>query len=410
MGAITHPVRFAWRGIALPALAWLVLVPLSLLVPKRRGLVLFIGLRERFLDSVKYVFLEASSDRHTEATPALLAEDGALAARLRGAGLRVVTRGTPAAWWAQLRADVVVADSVAWVRPARFHAMFGSRRVQLWHGCPLKQIERDERALVGPQVPLALRVMHALSGRFAPVDLLLSPSPFFTRLAFARAFRARRIIEDDYPRNDVFRRDDDRFRIGVDETAAAAMRDGRRQGLRLVLYMPTFRDGGGNAVTDGALDPVLLQRHAEAHALLYVVKSHPVDAARLAVPGLSRVIAYGADSDIYPLLREFDLLVTDYSSIFFDFLHADRPVVFFPYDLQRYLARDREMYLDYEATVPGPIVTSQAALQTAIVHELESGGAAHSSSRRRLFELAFARPDGHASARMWAAIQELALR
>ena len=49
-----------------------------------------------------------------------------------------------------------------------------------------------------------------------------------------------------------------------------------------------------------------------------------------------------------------DLLITDYSSIFFDFLLLDRPIVFFPYDLEQYLSQDRAMYFDYEIMTPGP--------------------------------------------------------
>lgn len=407
---IRNPARLVWRGILVPALAWLVLVPLSVLVPKRRGLVLFIGLGERFTDSVKYVFLAASRSHHQGVRPVVLAADRALADRLRSKGLQALVRGTWAAWWTQLRAQIVVADSVAWVRPVRFQAMFGARRVQLWHGCPLKQIERDDRRLAGPEAPWLQRAMHALSGRFATVDLLLSPSAFFTRAAFSTAFRARRIIEDNYPRNDVFFEHDPAFSLEVDAECQDRIRQARRTGLRVVLYAPTFRDGGGNALADEALDLAALEQHAETNGLLYVLKWHAVDGSAAAIPPGPRILICSPGLDIYPMLPEIDLLVTDYSSIFFDFLHTDRPIVFFPYDIDRYVSRDRELYVDYATSAPGPIVMDQASLQVAVLAQLAAGGAGFARRRGALLDLSFARHDGGASQRVWAAIQAMALQ
>jgi len=59
------------------------------------------------------------------------------------------------------------------------------------------------------------------------------------------------------------------------------------------------------------------------------------------------------ESDIYPLFTKVDLLITDYSSIFFDFLLTDKPVLFYPYDKDDYLTKDRSMYDEYNSVTPG---------------------------------------------------------
>ena len=59
------------------------------------------------------------------------------------------------------------------------------------------------------------------------------------------------------------------------------------------------------------------------------------------------------ESDMYPLFANVDLLITDYSSIFFDFLLTDKPVLFYPYDKDAYLTQDRSMYDDYDSVTPG---------------------------------------------------------
>jgi CDP-glycerol glycerophosphotransferase len=56
---------------------------------------------------------------------------------------------------------------------------------------------------------------------------------------------------------------------------------------------------------------------------------------------------------MYPIFSKVDLLITDYSSIFFDFLLTDKPVLFYPYDQDDYLTKDRSMYDEYNTVTPG---------------------------------------------------------
>ena len=58
--------------------------------------------------------------------------------------------------------------------------------------------------------------------------------------------------------------------------------------------------------------------------------------------------------DMYPLLREADVLITDYSSVFFDYLLLDRPIIFAPFDIRQYVAAERELFYEYDQVTPGP--------------------------------------------------------
>jgi CDP-glycerol glycerophosphotransferase len=106
-----------------------------------------------------------------------------------------------------------------------------------------------------------------------------------------------------------------------------------------------------------------------------------------------------SSSDAYPLLKDVDLLVTDYSSIFFDFLLLDRPVVFFSYDLRSYLSDDRQMYFDYDSMTPGPKVQTTSALLGA-VSEAISGKDEWKQERERVRNLVFAHTDGNSASRL----------
>ena len=227
---------------------------------------------------------------------------------------------------------------------------------------------------------------------------MLSPSSRFTTTAFQRAFGRCEIIEADYPRNVVFRRTDPRFMVGADKATLDWIEAGKRQGLITVFYLPTFRDTGGDAVASGVLDVDRLQQFAATHGYQFLIKRHPVAADRNEPRNRLRIRMYDARGDIYPLLPACDVLMTDYSSVFFDFLHTGRPIVFFAYDLEQYRQRDRSMYFDYESTVPGPICRSQADLEATLLRSADRSSVdGFAGQRAEMLAWAFAQTAGDPS-------------
>jgi CDP-glycerol glycerophosphotransferase (TagB/SpsB family) len=107
------------------------------------------------------------------------------------------------------------------------------------------------------------------------------------------------------------------------------------------------------------------------------------------VDSLDSIIDVSAESDIYPLLREVDILITDYSSIYFDYLLLDRPVIFYPYDLLSYVADDRNLLFDYEAMTPGPKAFDFESLLSTLSGILQDEKDEWKADRRRVLDLAF---------------------
>src|SRR5690606_34259524 len=107
-----------------------------------------------------------------------------------------------------LRTSVVIADHRAWVTENRYHCFAGAKKVQIWHGIPLKQIELSHRAAVARTRPWATnmikRSLHVLKGRYPRFDLVVSTSPFFEAHAFRPSFHSNAFINCGYPRNDLF--------------------------------------------------------------------------------------------------------------------------------------------------------------------------------------------------------------
>jgi len=141
----------------------------------------------------------------------------------------------------------------------------------------------------------------------------------------------------------------------------------------VILYAPTFRDTGGNAIADGALEIARLDAFAQRHQALILFKFHVSGDAMDQVRQARSILCHSSRSDVYPLFPLIDLMITDYSSIYFDYLFLDRPVVFFCYDLEKYQSRDRPLYFSYEEMTPGPKCRTQEALEEALAGLLSGG-------------------------------------
>jgi CDP-glycerol glycerophosphotransferase len=243
--------------------------------------------------------------------------------------------------------------------PYWFRRREGQVVVQTWHGTPLKRIGHDitEVRFADSAYQEKLRI------ETPNWSVLLSPNRFSTPLMRSAFQYQGEILESGYPRNDVLRR-------GRDEVAAqvrAAL--GLPEGKRVVLYAPTWRDdeyyGPGRYKLALNLD---LDRAAEQlagdHVLL--IRRHPNVADEIPQAGGGFVWDVSTYPDMADLLAVTDILITDYSSVMFDFANTGRPMLFFTYDLEHYRDRLRGFYFDFEAEAPGPLLATSDEVIEAI--------------------------------------------
>lgn len=267
------------------------------------------------------------------------------------AGTDGVTWGTDSCIEALEAADLVIANThtdVPWTKKP------GATYLQTWHGTPLKRIHWD--VLWAPEGRL-----ERLSEDVAQWDVLLSPNAASTpRLRGAFRYEGE-VLEAGYPRNDVLSapdREAHRARVRAEL--------GIPDGTRAVLYAPTWRDSvvfaGNEDAIDLALDvPAFCDRLGDDHVLL--LRLHYMLTGRLRAVDHPAVRDVSYHPDISELYLAADVLVTDYSSVMFDFAVLDRPIVLFAYDLDDYRDRERGFYFELEpGTAPGPIVTASGEL------------------------------------------------
>lgn len=123
---------------------------------------------------------------------------------------------------------------------------------------------------------------------------------------------------------------------------------------KLILYAPTFRDSNVDS-------EITLNQVEELAGLLpedYILglRLHPFVARLAAAKDIKNVCNLSMEKDLSSLIMASDILITDYSSIIFEYCITEKPIIFFAYDLEEFLSSGRGFYEDYVSYVPGPVV------------------------------------------------------
>lgn len=313
------------------------------------------------------------------------------------ADARLVRRWSWRYLWALARAEYWV-DNQGF--PQQLHKPRHTTYLQTWHGSAYKRMGFDETRVRLQNAPLRERLQRAVD-RF---DHFLVRSEHDVN-TLARAYRLpeERLLRTGYPRNDALIAERDRAetegRLPRPPLAGALGLDDHK---KTVLYAPTFRGGPGKQRRTRLLLDVreFAQRFGDTHTLL--VRAHYLESARLPVCPPGTVVDVSRHHDVSELLALTDVLITDYSSIMFDFALLDRPVVLFAPDLEAYAA-ERGSYFDLREEAPGPVAGTQEEL-FATLTELKRSDTRY-ADRRRAFTRRFGPYDqGDAARRTVAAV------
>ncbi|MFJ9604952.1 CDP-glycerol glycerophosphotransferase family protein [Kitasatospora sp. NPDC101176] len=234
----------------------------------------------------------------------------------------------------------------------------GTVHVQTQHGTPLKAMGMDLRDRPEAAGGMDFDRLREAIDRW---DFLVSSNPH-TSEHFARAFPGRyEMLDTGYPRNDRL------ANATRDEVRAMRERFGLRPGGTAVLYAPTHRGDQGGYVP--LVDVRELARRLGPHYTL-LVRTHyfhtggPGDLA--ADEGSAEIVDVSAHPTVEDLYLAADVLVTDYSSMMFDYAVLDRPVVVFAPDWEEY-QRVRGVYFDLFAEPPGAVTVDPEGLVKALL-------------------------------------------
>ncbi|WP_119697251.1 CDP-glycerol glycerophosphotransferase family protein [Microbacterium halotolerans] len=296
-------------------------------------------------------------------------------------GAIAVVDGSPEWWRARADARLLVVND--WLRRP-FVRRDGQHVLQTWHGTPLKRLALHRRGFQPRRWAAVVRE----SLRW---NVLLAQNGYASRVlrkAYAylggRPLLDRQLWVEGYPRNDV---------LTTGDGAAVRARLGIAPEEEVLLYAPTWRDDREEIVD--FVDP---ERLAADRGAVVLVRGH----SRTLLPGhdvtAPRVIDVTAYSDTAELMLAADALITDYSSVMFDFSVTGKPMHFLVPDLEHYRGALRGFYFDLLKRAPGPVARSHEELLTALDQD-----PAEYAERYATWRAAFNRlDDGHASERVVA--------
>jgi len=346
---------------------------LARVFPRDHRLILFGADYNTFTDNTAYQYL-AMPATDPEARSVWVTSSKQLAVTLEQDGLDVVLRTSLKGIWSALRAGTYVYGSYVSDINGWFYE--GARLINLWHGIPLKRIEHDIH--LGPLASI-YGERNSRRGQFYSLvlaerrqkpDILLSSSRFVSEKCLQSAFQlaSGQILEVGLPRNDhlMHQRQPSLLRYTPSRDLWASLAGA----ATLIGFFPTWRDSQRAEVTVAETLEVL-RKWAVSRGGTVLYKPH--DNSSQQAHDKEGVLQLRRGDDLTAFLGLCHILVTDYSSVAFDFLLLNRPIIYYTPDYHSYAAT-RGFYFDREEGMPGPIAENLLELREAIgqIDELDS--------------------------------------
>lgn len=226
--------------------------------------------------------------------------------------------------------------------------------INSWHGTPLK--------CIGKQAGNNPLVVQNMQRDFLSCDYLLSPNHITTEI-YENDFNVKTLMKNDileigYPRNEIFYneeyRKNERQRMNIDDKI-------------VVFYMPTWRNNKDIKYNYAEMMENLSERLGNKY--LVYIKLHPLD--KLSELEFKNIRYMPEEYEVYEFLQCCDVLITDYSSVLFDFANTGRKIVLYQFDRSEYY-NNRGIYHKIEEQIPFPVVSTIEDLERQIKAPIES--------------------------------------
>jgi CDP-glycerol glycerophosphotransferase (TagB/SpsB family) len=315
----------------------------------------------KYADNPKYLFMTANMDKKIRAI--WITKNENVYRELKDKGYEVYFRNSLKGIIYQLRAKYYFTCTSR--NDVNFIFMGGAVHVELWHGIPLKKIMYDDVISKIKKEPYRNKMKYMLNYAiyYLPIirnEYIVSSSDEITKIYYS-AFKKdkKHILQLGQPRNDVFftnKFEDDKFQFNYENK-------------KIILYMPTHRNEGKTEIPiDKIFDLEDLNNYCIKNNWIFLIKKHYYHCNEKKDFGnyecIKDITCIETDSQL--LLKYTDILITDYSSCYIDYLLLDRPIIFYNYDYDAYVRNDRELYFDYNDVTPGEKVSNYKELITNI--------------------------------------------
>lgn len=369
---------------------------LAVVVPKDRSLILFGAFSgEHFGDNSAALYTYLLQNNPKGWRLVWMTDQPAVVEQVRQLGGAACLKRSGEGLWLSLRCSLTVTshgpeDAVL------FYPSPGSPpELYLHHGVPLRHGIFREKKRWFEAPPVNSRE------RFQCISMTISTSEWAAQQQQKNVLvELPRIKITGLPRHDVL----------FDHTSDAQLKARFQLGSRMILYAPTWRDWEAARFFPFAdFDLRAIVEFLRQQQTVMVLRPHHTDLRRgcgpefweqvRQYPDVFKIITVREHAAVEDLLRLSGLLITDYSSLHYDFLLLDRPLVYLPYDRARYVREMGEFNCDYDSFTPGPKPVTQTEFLDCLRQGLNVPGS-FQAQRQWVRSIVFAAPGPGACARV----------
>lgn len=342
--------------------------------------------KDLFMHNTKYLFLYLQNKDNIY--PIWLCDDDEMHKKFKEIGIKhVYKRKSLEGFYYTLKAKYWFYD----FQPTSISDYWSSNAIccNLWHGIPLKKIEFDADVsfytklnLIQKFIFKILRVKHNIIIANNEYDSNCFESAFLINKNKIKIIGSPRLdaLYTNIKGEDLFMEKD--FKN---------IKSFKEQGKKVYIYMPTFRDTGKDI--SGWLKSDKIKQFLKENNAVLVCKLHPLDKNSLDFDLSEEFYKMESSSDVYAILKYTDALITDYSSINFDYTLLDRPIMYFVPDLKEYQEQCRGFYTPYEEFAVGDICQYEDELINAMQNVID-GIDNYKEKRKILCDKMFKYQDG----------------
>lgn len=346
-------------------IANLITLIISFVIPKTDEIIVVGGwFGERFADNSKYFFLYVNENKNKLKIKEVIwiTRNNIILKELKKQGYKVCKAWSFMSIWYHFRARIHIIDQSSNDINPFFSVR--SKRINLWHGFPLKKIGSYQKEHQNKKKNFKNRLFHRIYFCSIPgywgKNYLLATSGFSSKI-LGEAFECSKneMLISGYPRNyEVNMEKPIQYISEKEKPYLDEIKKHQADGNAIIGYFPTFRDER-ETLLFGTNNPMELKEildFFEENNIKVAGKFHFAGKGDQFKEANNHEVFINlpSDADVYSFLSEIDILITDYSSIYFDYLLWSKPIIFFPYDLEYYRDQDRGLIFDYEEFTPGP--------------------------------------------------------
>lgn len=316
-------------------------------IPRDRKLIVYGGALDLFIDNTKHLFIYNNTyDSMKSYKHVWLSNNEETLSSVRNLGLKSIKSSSLEGIWTILRAKFVLYDNR--INEFSCHDFTqGAIRIEIWHGLPLKMwgsIKSDNQDFYTKKSNFIEKYneVHYLG------DYCVSTASPLDRY-FSAAFKIpqENIIHATYPRNTVMLLQEDLREKYISKYESALVQEMyhtiKANANKKVVYMPTFRDKKPLYISEAIPDFEVLNTFCKSNSITLYLKVHRVTPLPKDM-NFSNIRVIDNSIDMYPLMSLFDLLITDYSSIMYDFALLHKPIALYTYDIEEYSKQSRNIY------------------------------------------------------------------